>query len=89
MEILSFTLIYLFTMNLLAYILMGIDKKRSKNNEWRISEKTLWSVSVIGGAIGTLVAMKYFRHKTKHASFKYGIPLICVTHIVIFFYSVI
>lgn len=55
---------------------MYIDKQKAKKHQWRISEDTLIGVSIIGGGIGTLWGMHVFRHKTKHAKFTIGIPLI-------------
>ena len=57
---------------------MGIDKKKARNGEYRISERTLWIVAVIGGGTGAYLGMKQFRHKTKHASFKWGLPVLMV-----------
>ena len=63
--------------------MMGIDKSKAKRHVWRISEKTLFLVSVIGGSIGTWAGMYLFRHKTKHWYFVIGMPAILVVHIVI------
>jgi uncharacterized membrane protein YsdA (DUF1294 family) len=57
---------------------MGIDKKKAKRQRWRISEKTLFIVAFIGGAIGVKVGMELFRHKTHHKQFVYGIPAIII-----------
>lgn len=76
-------LIYLLIMNIFGLFMMGIDKSRAKRHVWRISEKTLFLVSVIGGSIGTWAGMYLFRHKTKHWYFVIGMPAIFVVHIVI------
>lgn len=55
---------------------MLVDKKRSINNEWRIQEKKLFFISIIGGSIGSYIGMYCFRHKTKHLKFTLGIPII-------------
>lgn len=68
--------IYLAIVNLLGFALMGIDKAKAKKNRWRIPEKTLFFVAIIGGSIGSIAGMKVFRHKTKHNSFVYGMPAI-------------
>lgn len=52
--------------NIAAYIMYGIDKKRAKKGEWRISERTLLLIGFFGGAIGALMGMKQFHHKTMH-----------------------
>ncbi len=63
-------------MNLIAFALYGIDKRRAKQGAWRISEYTLLLVALLGGSLGALLGMRYFRHKTRHRKFRYGIPLI-------------
>ncbi|WP_139378408.1 DUF1294 domain-containing protein [Mesobacillus jeotgali] len=72
--------------NLAAFILMGADKQRAMNNQYRISEKTLWNVAFFGGAIGAATGMKHFRHKTKHSQFKYGLPALAIIEIGIYIY---
>ena len=69
-------LAYLIIMNLAAVFLYGLDKKRARGHDWRISEKTLFLTAVLGGAFGALVAMYTFRHKTRHWYFRLGIPLL-------------
>ena len=54
----------------------GIDKSRARRGKWRISEKTLIGIAVIGGSIGALLGMLVFHHKTKHWYFRFGIPAI-------------
>lgn len=68
-------LVYLIVINLVAYVTYGIDKKRSQHNRIRISEKTLLTFPLIGAFIGSYLAMKIFRHKTKHLSFKVLVPI--------------
>jgi len=60
---------------------MLIDKQRAIPKEWRIPEKTLICISIIGGSIGMLIGMSAFRHKTKHIKFKFGVPLILLIQI--------
>lgn len=77
---------YYLLINLISYILMGVDKKRAKHGEWRIKESSLWFIAFIGGALGSYIGMKTFRHKTKHSSFKFGLPLLVLLHIGLFVY---
>lgn len=69
-------LIYYITINLIGFFIMGNDKKRAIRNAYRISEATLFFVALIGGALGTTLGMKHFRHKTRHWYFAIGMPLI-------------
>ena len=68
-------LFFLF-MNLIAFLLMGLDKSYAKKHKWRISESVLFFTAATGGSIGILTGMAVFHHKTKHLSFRIGIPLI-------------
>ena len=78
--------IYLIVVNIAGFFIMGIDKHKAKKNAWRIPEKHLFLVSLIGGSLGTWGGMYAFRHKTKHWYFVVGMPLIVVFHIAIAFF---
>lgn len=69
-------LIYLLGINLIGFLAMGFDKFKAKNNFWRTKEKTLFIIALIGGSIGSIIGMYTFRHKTKHNTFVYGMPII-------------
>ena len=71
-------LLWLAGLNLLAFLLCGIDKWKAKKGRWRIPEKTLFLSALLGGSIGLLLGMKVFRHKTKHKSLTIGVPAILV-----------
>lgn len=68
--------VYIIAVNIIGYAMMGIDKARARKGRWRIPEKSLFLVAIIGGSAGTNLGMKHFRHKTKHRSFVYGMPAI-------------
>lgn len=72
--------VYYFIMSVIGFISMKVDKKRARNNEYRISEKTLWTIALLGGALGSWAGMNVFRHKTKHLSFRVGMPIIVILH---------
>lgn len=76
-------LIYLVIVNLLGILVMYIDKRKAKYGKWRISENTLLTISIIGGSIGILIGMYWFRHKTKKSKFAWGIPTILIIQIII------
>lgn len=65
---------YLIIVNIVGFAIMGIDKKRAIRGAWRISEASLFFVAIIGGSLGCIFGMQYFRHKTKHWYFQYGMP---------------
>lgn len=65
--------IYLLAVNVLAFIVYGIDKYKAKHAKWRISETTLLLLAVFGGSVGAWCGMKKWHHKTMHKKFKYGV----------------
>ncbi|MCR5345175.1 MAG: DUF1294 domain-containing protein [Lachnospiraceae bacterium] len=70
---------YLIIINVIGLAVMGIDKlKAMRGDKWRIPEKTLFFVALIGGSLGTTVGMYTFRHKTKHWYFTTFMPIIFV-----------
>lgn len=79
---------YLVVINLVAIVLMYIDKQKAKKHKWRISENTLIGVAILGGGIGALWGMHVFRHKTKHAKFTIGIPLILAVQALLVLYII-
>lgn len=75
--------LYLLAVNLLAFVMYGLDKKRAKEGAWRISEKRLLGVAIIGGSIGAILGMHIFYHKTRHWYFRYGLPVILLAQCLI------
>ena len=73
--------IYIWAINILSVIVCVTDKIKARRGAWRISEKTLFSLSAIGGAFGMYLAMIIIRHKTKHKSFMIGLPLMILVHV--------
>ena len=62
-------IIILIAMNIISLALYGSDKTKAKKNQWRIQETTLLGIGFLGGAVGAIVGMKYFHHKTKKVYF--------------------
>ena len=69
--------------NLIGFFIMYIDKKKAIKNAYRIPEKNLFFICVIGGSLGILLGMYRFHHKTKHNKFVYGVPILLVANITI------
>ncbi len=67
---------YLAAANLAALAAFGVDKRRAKRGAWRIPERTLFLLAILGGSIGAFLGMHVFHHKTKHWYFRWGIPAI-------------
>ena len=75
-------LLYVIFMSIAAFLAMKRDKESAKiPGERRIPERTLLLLSFFGGAAGSLLAMKKYRHKTLHNRFRYGIPAMLLGHI--------
>ena len=75
--------VYLIIANVVAFMLMGVDKSKARNRKRRIRERTLFLSAIVGGSIGAICGMQVFRHKTKHFSFNFGMPLILIIQVVI------
>ena len=67
---------YLVLMNLVAFWVYGADKRRAKKGQWRIPEKTLLILPLLGGSVGGILGMAVFHHKTRHWYFRVGLPVI-------------
>ena len=74
---------YLLGMNLISFVLCGVDKWKAKMHKWRISENNLLLSCMMGGSIGFMVGMKIFSHKTKHLKFTLGVPFILLIQLII------
>lgn len=76
-------IIYLVVINIIGIAIVKIDKDRAKKKQWRIRERTIFLIAILGGTIGVYYGMQQFRHKTKHLSFVIGIPFIFVVQMVV------
>lgn len=76
-------ILYLILINLAAWGLMGADKHRARKHAWRIPERTLFAVALLGGSLGAILGMYLWHHKTKHWYFVIGMPLILVAQILV------
>ena len=70
--------LYFIVINLLTFLLYGLDKYKAIRQEWRIPERALLLMAFVGWAFGALSAMRIFRHKTRKGRFKLMIPLFCL-----------
>lgn len=83
MNVITYIVSYLIIINLIGFVIMGVDKLKARKRAWRIPESTLFVVALIGGSLGTTIAMHVFRHKTRHWYFLYGMPAILIIQIAI------
>ena len=68
--------IVFLVMSLILFFVMGRDKALSKTHKRRVPEATLFALALLGGALGGVLGMQIFRHKTKHTAFVLGFPAI-------------
>ena len=79
---------YLIGINLLTFLLYGLDKWKAQHHKWRIPEAILLLLPIIGGSLGALLAMAIFHHKTSHRRFRIIIPLVLAAQVIfVFLYS--
>lgn len=76
---------YLIVINIVAFAIYGLDKKRAIHDEWRIPEATLLTLAAVGGSVGALFGMQTFRHKTRKPKFAYGVPAMLLVHLGLFY----
>jgi len=80
------TILSIFLMiNIVAFIVVGIDKYKAHRSLWRIPEKVFFWFALIGGCPGIYSGLMLFRHKTRHWYFMYGIPFIFLFQVVLIY----
>ncbi len=79
---------YLAAINVIAFILYGLDKLWAKKGRWRVPERSLILIAAAGGSIGAIAAMKVWHHKTKHNKFRFGLPAILLAQIALIYFAV-
>jgi len=73
-------------MNIISYQVMAADKVRAKKHRQRVPERTLFTLAALGGGLGSMLAMQRKRHKTKHWSFRLGMPLLFLVNVIVYGY---
>ena len=81
-------ILYVLIINLIGFLIMGLDKFKAKKGFWRTPEKTIFTITLLGGGIGTVTGMYLIRHKTKKMKFTIGLPTILISEIVLIIYFV-
>ena len=79
-------IIYFIAINIIGFSAMWIDKRKAQKGRWRIQEKTLFMITLLGGGIGTISGMYTFRHKTQKMGFVIGFPAILILEIITIIY---
>ena len=81
--------LYLVFINVLTFLLYGIDKWKAKRSLWRIPESVLLGMAAVGGSVGAWLGMRVWHHKTQHKKFRYGVPAILAAQIVLLVWVVV
>ena len=84
MEKWVFIWIWILSINLLGFCLMGIDKSKARHGKWRVKESSLFGTALLGGSIGCILGMIVFHHKTRHVAFVWGMPSILIVQLGLF-----
>lgn len=79
---------YLLAINILTFVVFGVDKYKAIKKQYRVPEKTLFLLAVMGGSAGALAGMFTFRHKTRKWYFRIGIPCIWAVQILLLIYLI-
>lgn len=85
----EYIIAYVLGVNIIGFFAMLIDKQKAKRGSWRIPEKTLFLLTLLGGGVGTIIGMYLFRHKTRKLYFTVGFPVILISEIVLITYWLI
>ena len=76
-------LVVIAVMNVVSFVLMGIDKRRARRGVWRISERALFLTTACFGGLGGVLGMRVFHHKTQHWYFKVFFPVLLFVQVVL------
>lgn len=82
----SYSFLYFIVLNIITFAVFGYDKFLATKNKWRIPERTLFTLSFLGGSIGAIIGMLLFRHKISKSSFYITIAVIIIVQIVVLWY---
>lgn len=83
---LKYVILYFIIINIIGFGIMALDKFKAQKGFWRTPEKTLFTITLLGGGFGTIAGMYIFRHKTKKLKFTIGLPTILISEIVLVIY---
>lgn len=76
-------IIYLVAINIISFVVYGMDKRAAIKEQWRVPEKTLLFLAAIGGSVGAALGMKIFHHKTKKIKFVVTVPVCMIIHVAV------
>lgn len=83
---LNYVILYIVLINIVGFGMMALDKFKAQKGYWRTPEKSIFTVTLLGGGFGTIAGMYAFRHKTKKLKFTIGLPTILISEIALIIY---
>jgi len=86
LKLLPYIIAVLVLLNIIGFIIVGVDKHKARKRMWRIPEKTFFIFSILGGCPGIYLGLLMFRHKTRHWYFMWGIPAIFAVQTAVLYY---
>ncbi|HQD39620.1 MAG: DUF1294 domain-containing protein [Firmicutes bacterium] len=77
---------YLAVINLITFVIAGLDKRAARRSKRRVPENSLFKLALAGGSVGLYLSMFVFRHKTKHSAFNFGLPALIIAQVFVFLF---
>jgi len=84
-----YILVYVLLINIIAFLIYGMDKHRAKKGQYRVSENALMFFVIIGGSLGAIIGMYFFHHKTQKSKFYIGVPSILIIQMIMIIVGVV
>lgn len=79
--------ILVLIINVAAFLVYGIDKRRARRHKWRIPESVLLALAALGGGLGAFAGMRTFHHKTNHKKFIYLVPTLMIAQVALILWA--
>jgi uncharacterized membrane protein YsdA (DUF1294 family) len=74
-------MLYYIAMNIVCFAYMAMDKMKAIDGEWRVPNVRLWTLAILGGALGGFIAMLIYRHKIRKYEFMLGFSVLAIAHL--------
>ena len=76
-------IVYLIIINILSFFCLRSDKKRASFSRYKIGTRTFYVLSILGGSVGILIAMFYYRYFLEKTWLRFIVPSILVAQLLI------
>lgn len=82
----KFLIYWLLAVNCVTFFVFWHDKRSAKKDRRRVRESALLWLCAVGGALGGLLSMRLFRHKTRKKPFSIGVPVMLAVQVCLLLY---